>query len=117
MLIQLLIVVFALFAVGRAAWQFRRSKLTRSGFLFWFIFWVLVAVVAVLPQTAQRAASLLGVGRGADLVTYLSLALLFYLVFRLFTKIEDISREVTLMVRHEALDKMEKEHPDLTVKK
>jgi hypothetical protein len=106
-LIQVLIVAFALFAVVRAIRQFRGGHLPVGGLLFWVAFWILVSVITLLPQTTSIVAAMVGVGRGADLVIYASLIVLFYLVFRVFVKIEDTEREITKLVRKIALEDFE----------
>ena len=78
-------------------------------FGFWAFFWVIASVVTLLPQTTTVAARLVGVGRGADFVLYLSVIALFYLIFRLFVKIEDLELEITRLVRKLALEESEKE--------
>lgn len=57
-----------------------------------------------MPQTTDVIASKLGVGRGVDVVIYVSLMVLFYVVFRLFIKIEEVEREITTLVRKLAID-------------
>jgi len=67
-----------------------------------------VGVVVILPQTASFLANLLGVGRGADLVIYLSILVLFYIVFRIFIRLDRLDREITKIVRELALQKKDK---------
>jgi small membrane protein len=107
--IQILIVAFALFAIVKTVWQFKQGALTIAWLLFWMLFWLLAGVVAVLPQTTDVLAQLVGVGRGADLVIYASLIVLFYLVFRMYVKIEDTEREITRLVRKLAIDDLDEE--------
>ena len=98
-IIQILIIMFALFAITRTLLQFRRGVLPGTWFLFWMLFWTGAGVVAALPQTADMAARVVGVGRGADVVIYVSLIALFYLVFRLYVKVEQVEGEITRLVR------------------
>ena len=60
-------------------------------------------VVVWIPETASRAAQLFGVGRGADLVVYFGLVLLFVLVFQLHVSHVRQERQLTELVRREAL--------------
>ncbi len=106
--IQLLILAFAVFAVARAAAQFRAGRLRAAGLLGFIILWMAVAAVALLPQSTTWLANAVGVGRGSDLVIYAALALLFYLSFRLFVKIEETQREITKLVRALALKDLER---------
>jgi small membrane protein len=98
-LIQILIVGFALYALSRAVLRFRAGELHLAETAVWALFWAGVIVVAVRPETSSRAAELLGVGRGADLVVYLSVIALFWLVFRLFVRIERMERSITRLIR------------------
>jgi len=41
----------------------------------------------------------LGIGRGVDLAIYVSVICLFYLVYKLFIKIQSLERQITLLVR------------------
>jgi hypothetical protein len=103
LIIQIILIAFALFALFRVIVQFRQGKLPIAWLLFWVVFWAFVVTVTVLPKTTERLAGLVGVGRGADAVIYFSLAFLFYLIFRLFVKIEETERQITKLVRKLAL--------------
>ena len=109
LVIQALIALFCVFALVRAAMQFHAGRLTRRWFGFWMLFWLAVAVAVALPQTTQMFARLLGVGRGVDAAIYVSILLLFYLVYRLFVKLEDLEHELTTLVRKGALEGWKKE--------
>ena len=64
----------------------------------------MVALIGILlPATTTKIASFFGVGRGVDVILYLAVSLLFYLVFRIYVMIEDIRREITKVVRMVAL--------------
>lgn len=103
--IQILIILFAIFAVVRTLSQLRRQKTSRVAAAGWSLFWIAAIVVVLRPETTQWLATRLGVGRGADVVIYFSLAALFFLVFRLFVKLEEVEREISRLVRSIALNK------------
>lgn len=64
----------------------------------------MLALAGVLePGLTSYVARRLGIGRGTDVVLYLSIALLFYLIFRLSIALEEIRREITELVRKIAL--------------
>ena len=106
-IIQILIIVFALFAVTRTVLQFKKGAVSRHWLLFWMLFWVGAGTVAALPQTADTLARIVGVGRGADVVIYLSLIVIFYLIFRLYVKIEQVESEITRLVRKLSMDELD----------
>ncbi|OGY42612.1 MAG: hypothetical protein A2Y82_02875, partial [Candidatus Buchananbacteria bacterium RBG_13_36_9] len=72
-------------------------------FLLWTIFWFLVGFVVILPETTSLVANFVGVGRGVDLVIYISILILFYLVFRVLVRLDKIDKDVTKIVRKIAL--------------
>jgi hypothetical protein len=105
--IQLVLVAFAFFALSRVVMRFRRGGLPLVHLVLWFLFWSATIVVALRPNTSSRVAAFLGVGRGADVVVYLALVLVFYLLFRSFGRIEELERQITRVVRAAALRDLE----------
>lgn len=102
-IIQFFIVGFAFFALTRAILRFKEARLSLVGLLFWLFFWPAVGFAALAPQTTSVLARLLGVGRGVDAVVYLSIVALFYVVFRVFLRLEELEHSITRLVREKAL--------------
>lgn len=82
----------------------------KGWFVFWFIFWIAAAVVVAMPQTTTILAEKVGIGRGVDLAVYFSVFILFYLVFRIFLKLENMEKTMTKFAEKEALEKFKKEN-------
>lgn len=98
-LIQVLAAVFIVFAVSRVFLRLRDKKITIIEVMFWLSIWIGMTVIVFFPRITQYLADMLGIGRGIDVIIYASIAILFYLIFRLYIKIEDTEREITLLVR------------------
>ena len=107
--IQIVLICFAVFAMSRVMIRYRRGNMRTVDLGLWLLFWVAVIVVAWLPDTTNLLARWLGVGRGVDTAMYLSLLVIFYLLFRSFAKIEDLDRQITRIVRANALREMEED--------
>lgn len=101
--IQIVLICFSAFALSRALLRFRRGDLSIAHLVLWGLFWSGAIVVAFRPETTVALAQVLGVGRGADVIIYLALVLSFYLLFRMFGKVEDLERQITRVVRAAAL--------------
>lgn len=101
--IQGLLFVIALIGCGSVFQRFRRKELGRFGALLWFLVWIVLGIVALMPNLTARLAKALGVGRGADVAIYASLVLLFFLIFRCMVTIEKMRREITALTRALAL--------------
>lgn len=104
-LFQMLFVLFAVYAIFFVIKKKQDELLGPKGMLFWIVFWIAVIVVVVWPNSAAMIAHVFGIGRGADFVMYMALAILFFIVFRLHIKIEIMNRDVTKVVREKALTK------------
>ena len=103
LIIQIILIIFFLFALSRVYLRFKGGQIRAMEFVFWsVVFSVAIAGVA-LPEEISKLAAILGVGRGVDLIIYASIAVLFYLVFRLYVFIEDVRHEITEVVRKIAL--------------
>lgn len=103
MVIQTLLIIFFLFALVKVIGRWRAGDLTKAGLVWWSLFWVVAAVVVLLPNSTAYFAKLVGIGRGADLVVYLSLAGIFFIIFRLMIKIESLNKDITKLTRKIAL--------------
>ena len=107
--IQIVLICFAVFAMSRVMIRYRRGNMRVVDLGLWLLFWSGVIVVAWVPDTTNLLARWLGVGRGVDTAMYLSILVVFYLLFRSFAKIEDLDRQLTRIVRANALREMEED--------
>jgi len=108
MIIQIILVLFIIYAVIKVASRYKDKIISLQEFVLWTIFWFIVGFVIILPETTSLIANLVGVGRGVDLVIYLSILILFYLVFRILVRLDKIDKDVTKIVRTIALKEEEK---------
>jgi hypothetical protein len=63
----------------------------------------LIILFALFPDLSNRAAHLVGVGRGVDLVFYLSIVVLLFLVFNLYLGQKTTEDQLTIVVRELAI--------------
>jgi len=108
MLIKIVLILFILFAVSKVALRYKDKVISLQEFILWTIFWLGVAFVIIFPEITSMVANWLGVGRGVDLVIYISILILFYLVFRALTRQDKIEKDITKVVREIALKEQNK---------
>lgn len=101
--IQLVAIVFLIFAFSRVWLRAREGSIGWGMFLFWILIWILVLVAVIKPELTTQLAKRLGIGRGVDVVLYISIVLLFYLNFRSNVMIENLRHEITRLTRIIAL--------------
>ncbi len=104
-IIQIFATVFALFAWSRALLRYKDRKISNNEFIFWSVIWLGVVVVAFIPGINALVSDAIGIRRPIDFFVYLSIILLFYLVFRIYIKLDTVNGEITKIVREFALRK------------
>lgn len=104
-IIQIVLSAFLVFALSRVVLRYKDGQIKLSEFFFWSLLFAVATLTVVFPSESSRFAGILGIGRGADLIIYASIAVLFYLVFRLYVLLENIRHEITEIVRLIALKK------------
>lgn len=100
---QILFSLFALFAIISVYSKKRSGLLSIGAVIFWTLFWLLAVVFVWLPNALTIVANTFGIGRGTDLVLYVALAVIFYILFRLNVKLELMNRDITKVVRDKTL--------------
>lgn len=97
--LQIIAIAFALFAFSRAFLLFKNGKISWKEFLLWSVIWWAVIAVSLSMRIVNAFAEFLGVQRPVDALTFISIILLFYLVYRIYAKFEKIEHDITLLVR------------------
>lgn len=60
------------------------------------------------PDQTTKVARFVGINRGVDFIVYVSIATLFYLVFRIYIMLENLRHEMTEIIRKVALENASK---------
>lgn len=102
-LFQIIFISFSLFAILSVWQKAKQGFLGKKGKIFWLIFWGLSVVVVIWPDSVQKIADYLGIGRGADLVVYCAIVVIFFVLFKLNIKIEGMKKDLTKIVRKDSL--------------
>ena len=111
-LLQILIILFAVYAACRAYFKYHSGDIGAHALLGWLAFWALASVCVLWPGLTQKFANIVGVGRGADAVFYLGLIALSYSYFRLYLRLCRNEHQLTRLVRELALKQAESGNND-----
>ena len=79
-----------------------RKTVLRKGFIISFV--LVMLAFSVKPEWSTILAEYVGVGRGVDLLFYLSHLVLFFIAFMYYIKFKDIELRFTTLVREIALE-------------
>jgi hypothetical protein len=97
--LSIIIILFALFALSRAYLRFRERKISKSEFAFWLFIWLSIIILVLIPEASTKISTFFGIERGVDLLMYSSIIVIFYLIFRLYIKIDQAEQAITKIVR------------------
>ncbi|KKR81577.1 MAG: hypothetical protein UU73_C0001G0147 [Candidatus Daviesbacteria bacterium GW2011_GWA1_41_61] len=100
---QLLLSTIIIFIIYKTALSFKKGNLSKNFTFTWLLLWAGVLFFIFEQNTLIKAAHSVGISRGVDLVIYLSIILLFYLVYRIFYNLNEINQKITKIIREEAL--------------
>lgn len=104
-IVRIAAVVFALFAGSRAVLRFKSREISHGELGFWSIIWIALILLALFPQKSVDIADVLGIQRGVDIFVYSGITVLFYLVFRIYVRLDKFDHQLTKIVREIAKKK------------
>lgn len=107
---QLLASIFILAVLNRILSKYKEKRIPKSEVIVWFVFWFIAAGAIWWPKTTDKLAQLVGVTRGVDLIVTASVAVIFYLLFKVFSHLHQIDRQLTKLVRNLSLQEHHKQH-------
>jgi hypothetical protein len=103
MIIQYILIIAIVLIVLRLIYQLKNKNISFTQFWGWLAIWAIAILIIGNPQITTYIAAKVGIGRGVDLVVYVSIIILFYAVFRLLLRLEKLEKQLTQTVRQDAL--------------
>lgn len=99
------IIALALIAIfiWRLIAQKKSKKIGQNEFIFWLSFWILGTVAIIFIRQIDNLVGLLGFSSGINFLLYLTVIILFYLVFKLRLALAKMDSNLTVIVRKLAL--------------
>ena len=105
MAIKILAAGFAIYALRRLIARYRKGGTLTLEFMIWITVWGGVGVVVLIPEKTDVVARWLGVGSGFDALTFITIVGLLYAVYRLYSRVQTVERDLTRLVRAAALER------------
>lgn len=107
---QIFLFLLSIFFIFKNYKKFLNSKehLGMFRFLLSISFWVLVMVLIIFPDVTHFISAKLGMGENLNTLIFTGFIILFIIIFRLFNYIENLEKDITLIVREKALEKYSK---------
>jgi hypothetical protein len=104
MLQQIIAITFIAIFIWRLNEQRRKKKIGNNEFIFWLVFWLLGIIAIILIRQIDRLVGMLGFsGSGINFLLYITVLILFYMVFKLRLAIAKMDANLTEIARKIAL--------------
>ncbi|NOS67042.1 MAG: DUF2304 domain-containing protein [Candidatus Peribacteraceae bacterium] len=100
---QIVAPIIALTAIVYAWNLVMRQKKTVWEAFFWTVFWSAVAAVAMFPSFLAYLSTVTGIENRENAVIFTALGILFFMVFYMIIRLEELERRQTKIVREMAL--------------
>jgi hypothetical protein len=96
--------VILLIGIGLISLVFIRKTRSKGFNIVLLALAVALSVIFILrPEVTSKIARMLGVGRGADFIFYLSIMVFWYVVVHLFARIRRLEQMMTELTRKDAI--------------
>ena len=90
-----------------AAYMYLRLRNTLFDLLLIFLFLVTGILFVMFNEITDKIAHFLGISRGADMIFYLGILFLFFLILKLYSRMRRIEQSLTELVRKKSIDEVE----------
>lgn len=100
---QIVVPLFAAVMILYAWNLFFRQKKTLWEGLLWTAFWSAIAYISLVPSSLQYLSSLTGIKKNENAATITAIGILFFVMFYLIMRIEELEQRLTRVIRDRAL--------------
>jgi len=100
---QIVVPLFCLLMVTYA-WNlvFRQKKTIWEGGL-WTLFWAAIAYISLFPGSLQYLSAFTGIKKNENAATITALGIVFFILFYMIIRIEELEQRLTAIIRGKAL--------------
>lgn len=100
MIQQIIAILILLFFVVKLGREWKKKSISFNEFIFWLIFWAIGVIVIALIKPIDKIVMDLGFSSsGINLVFYLAVLFLFYLIFRMRIRMVKLEKDITELSR------------------
>ncbi len=100
---QIVVPLFALLMVVYAWNLVMRQKKTVWEGILWTVFWSAVTYISLFPSSLQHLSTITGIKKNENAATITAIGVIFFILFYLIMRVEELEQRVVKMVRDRAL--------------
>jgi hypothetical protein len=100
---QVVVPLFSLLMILYAWSLVMRQKKTIWEGVLWTLFWSAIAYISLVPSSLQYLSSITGIKKNENAATITAIGVLFFVVFYMIIRLEELEQKITRIVRNRAL--------------
>jgi hypothetical protein len=101
---QIVVPLFSLLMITYAWNLVMRQKKSLWEGLLWTIFWAGIGCIAIVPSSLQYLSTVTGIQNNENAATFTAIVVLFFILFYIIVRLEEIEQRLTKIVRTKALN-------------
>jgi hypothetical protein len=90
-----------------AAYMYLRLRSSLLDLILILLFLVTGVVFVIFNEITDKMAHFLGISRGADMIFYLGILFLFFLILKLYARMRKVEQNLTELIRKKSIDEIE----------
>lgn len=102
---QIIIIFISGYLIFKSVYKLIKKEIGWALFALWLSVWLFVLVINFFPLSITWLANSVGIGRGVDLIVYLALLIVFYVIFKTHLRIKCLEKKISRLVSAQALKK------------
>ena len=103
LLYSLIFPIISILAIVWFVFRYLKGKNSIVTTVLWTLFWIVVAIFSLFPNSSNQFAKLVGITRGLDFIIILVFIVLFYTVLRLYFIIDKLQNDLNTVVKQVAI--------------
>jgi hypothetical protein len=103
-LYSVLFPIISIIAIIWFLYRYLKEKQSLLTVILWTILWLFVILFSIFPDVSGRFAQIFGIARGLDFIVIVVFVVLFYIIFRLYNKIDKLQDDVNKIVKEVAIN-------------
>lgn len=101
--IQIICIIFVFFMMYLVHIHYRKQELPRIETLFWFTSLTILALIIIIPDTAQFLTTTFSVNRLMDLIVIIALMVTFYMLVSMRIEMYKLNKKLEVKIRTKTL--------------
>ena len=103
LLYQIVLLIISVIGIAFGIYQYKNDSFSNLVVSLWSFVWLMIIIFALFPHLTTTLAHIFGIGRGLDSIYIISILFLFYIVFKLYNKMEKQKKRINELVSQLAL--------------